>query len=228
MATKRLSKKLAVEAVTLAAVVAATLENSFVYTNEGEHTAWVMEGLAEVNPGMVEEGTGKIATRATQKGIDSLNPAATLQSTETETQASKAVTSESKKMTIEIETGIAIPTVKRGRQGSSYPFADLPVGGSFHIPKTAENQAPEKSIASTVTVQNAKYSVGTGEMEEAEVSVFATDEAGKRIKGEDGKFIKSGTKTVTREKTKQERQFVVRVVGEDDPKGPGARVFRVL
>jgi hypothetical protein len=36
-----------------------------------------------------------------------------------------------------VDTEIAIPEVKTGRPG--YPFADLPIGGSFFIPATGTN-----------------------------------------------------------------------------------------
>lgn len=110
----------------------------------------------------------------------------------------------------EIELGIVCPEPKRGGglKGETYPFMSLPVGGSIFIPATEENPNPAKGMASTVTSANKRF--------------VATYPA---TTGRDKKpHPKAGQPT-----GKDGRKFTVRArTAEDkDPKGVGARVWRI-
>lgn len=145
MATKNKSKSIAaVAAVTLADIVAAGANG--LYTSPAVHDALVAEGLVEINPTMTNEA-GEIATRATQKAID------TMSNTETKTAAPTAA-----KSGFVIEDDVAMPTSSgRGRGGNTYPFDDLEVGQSFFVANTEDKPNAAKSLASTVSSATARY-----------------------------------------------------------------------
>lgn len=146
MATKKSTAKKATAApvVGLAEIVAAGANG--LYTSPDIHASLVEAGLVEVNPGMTNEA-GEIATRATQKGIDSMNQ-------NTETAAPAVATS------FAIDDGVAMPTVSgRGRGGNVYPFDQLEAGQSFFVPNSEDKPNAAKSLASTVSSATARYSV---------------------------------------------------------------------
>lgn len=108
---------------------------------------------------------------------------------------------ETKPMNFELEDGIAVPAARRGRSGQSkYPFDQMEVGQSFHVAPTEERPKPATAIASTVSSATKRF--------------YERDTLGNIVKDDNGKPIKT-------------REFIVRAVGSDDPKGEGARVFRV-
>lgn len=149
MATKKSAKNTAaasaVAVIGLAEIVAAGANG--LYTSPAIHASLVEAGLVEINPGMTNEA-GEIATRATQKGIDSMNTP----NTATGTAAPVAPSS------FAIEDGIAMPTASgRGRGGNTYPFDALNVGQSFFVPNSEDKPNAAKSLASTVSSATARY-----------------------------------------------------------------------
>ena len=177
---KKLSKS---NMALLATIVVATIhegsESAYELVSEAKSKELVKAGLVEVNKAISSEDGKLFATRATQAGIDMFEGKE--EDGETEAQASKPA--------FELEEGIALPAVRRGGRGAKlYPFDDMEVGHSFHVPVSEKKPNPWKSLASTVSSATSRY------------------------KDEDGNVT---------------RKFVVRAVGAEDPKGPGARVFRV-
>lgn len=130
------------------------------------------------------------------------------------------------KPSFEIEDNVTMPTVSATGGAATYPFANLNVGQSFHVPATAAMPNPAKSLASTVSSATARYAEETGETETVEVNVYEKDADGKNKKDADGKWIIIGKTPVTRPKMRNTRQFAVRAVDASDPKGVGARVWR--
>lgn len=109
-----------------------------------------------------------------------------------------------------IITDAALPPRKRtGRAGAptQYPFAQLEIGQSFFVPKSTQHPNPIKTLASTISAQNAKYSEPTGETEQVERTKrgqgnkAVVDAAGNKV-----------TETVTRQKTRPVRKFSMRTV----------------
>lgn len=171
-----------------------------------KRTAKLVEiGMVEVNVTLTDED-GNPATRLTDEGMSyftndesSGEPVAQSEGTDAEpeeqgepesadnvgTDEHIATPGEMSLNTsgIEIDDGIPVPTVRRGSNGSRYPFDALAVGQSFHVPVSESKPNPAKSLASTVSA------------------------ATKRSEGA--------------------KKFIVRAVDQSDPKGPGARVFRV-
>lgn len=132
-----------------------------------------------------------------------------------------------------IMTNVPIPASNRGnRKGAGaptvYPFADLPVGGSFFVPNSDKADAAKK-LQSTVSAQNMKYSEPTGETHQVEVT--------KRGKGNKAELDANGQKikeTVTRPVRKAVRKFVLRpvvkgvAIGEWVPPDDGALIAREM
>lgn len=144
MAAKKNAKKSAAK-LDMAAIVSATNSGSFVYTSPEAHASALADGLVEVNPSMSNDA-GELATRATEKGIASMNaPAA--------------------KPSFAIEDNVPLtPVSGRGRTGETYPFDLLQVGQSFFVPnpegkvdKEGKPVLAAKSLASTVSSATRRY-----------------------------------------------------------------------
>lgn len=149
-------------------------------------------------------------------------------------QTATATTTKKPVQTFEIESNVAIPTIKRGGGGnltprkSNYPFDKLEVGQSFHVPATTEEPEPWKKMASNVSAANARSEV------EVEPKQQVVVERTRVIKGADGKPQKDAAGKIVREKytetvplTRRTKHFVARQVNKDDARGIGVRVFRV-
>ena len=114
-----------------------------------------------------------------------------------------------------IITGAALPPPKkRGNSSGSgaptkYPFADLPVGGSFFSANTEHAKGDAvKALGSTVSAQNDKYSENTSEMKT--VTRAVRDKQTKKAKLDDqGNKI---TETVQLPVKKYNRKFTIRPV----------------
>jgi len=156
-----------------------------------------LEGLIEVNTGDIVEG--KALARVTPEGQEYLNKI------NNPTEESKG------KPMYGIMTNVPIPASNRGnRKGAGaptvYPFAGLPVGGTFFVPNSDKADAAKK-LQSTVSAQNHKYSEPTGETETVTVT--------KRGKGNKAEVDANGNKVkeeVTRPIHKPVRKFVLRPV----------------
>lgn len=145
---KKAAKSNAVALIGIAAIVAATQsEAGFAFVGVDEAKALEADGLVETNADVPNTPAGQIATRATQKGIDSTM---TKQNSTAATPDTSSNSGSGSQFTI--EDSIPIPAVSgRGRIGSVYPFDKLAVGQSFFVAK------PAKNLASTVSSANARY-----------------------------------------------------------------------
>lgn len=185
---------------TLENVVAATQAGSFVYTSASVHVPLIEAGLAEINPAISNEA-GELATRATQKGIETVSSTTTQETAAVETAAATVapVTASSG---FAIEAGVPMPSISgRGRTGTTYPFDKMEPGNSFFVPNDESKPNAAKSLASTVSSATARYAVPA-----ADGSTKAN---------------KAGEQVPVMVET---RKFVVRSVEENGVKG--ARVWR--
>ena len=204
----------------LGKVVAATVNNGFVYLDSSVFAPMVNAGLVETNKELVNEA-GHFATRATAKGIELMSA----------NSATASAPVEPKPVAVAgayvIRSDVTQPPRTRSGAGrvTTLPFDLLQPGQSFHVPVSEARPDPVKSLSPSVSSYNAKYSEETGEMETIETILYAKDADGKRVKV-DGHFVKNGTETVTRSKRKQLRVFSISPAAKDDPDGPGARIFR--
>jgi len=138
---------------------------------------------------------------------------------------------------ITVDKGIAPPSgvsMKRGGRSGGYPFDELELpegaqyGDSFHVAPTAKMPDPAASLASTVSGARAKYAEETGETKVVKKPVYQMEADGVTFsKDGEGKRIKTGDKDVTVPVMRLTRDFIVRPVDASDPKGVGARVWRV-
>ena len=138
-----------------------------------------------------------------------------------------------------VTMGIAMPERQRktpvftGERGSKYPFGDMEIGASFHVPKTEENPKPLTAINSAIVVARVKFSEavlnedGSPVLETVTVKEYQKDANGKFAKDVDGKRIVASTTTETKPATKLTRNFQAFEVGANDPEGEGVRVWRV-
>ena len=141
---------------TLENVVAATQAGSFVYTAASVHVPLVEAGFAEINPAISNEA-GELATRATEKGIETVTSTATQETAAVETAAAAPVTASSG---FAIEAGVPMPSISgRGRTGTTYPFDKMEPGHSFFVPNSEDKPNAAKSLASTVSSATARYAV---------------------------------------------------------------------
>jgi hypothetical protein len=176
-------------------IVEATKAGSFVYTAPSVHVPLIEAGHAEINPAMSNEA-GELATRATEKGIETMNT--TQETAAVETVAAPVAASSG----FAIEAGVPMPSISgRGRTGTTYPFDKMEPGHSFFVPNSEDKPNAAKSLASTVSSATARYSVPAA----------------------DGstKVNKAGEQVPVMVET---RKFVVRSVEENGVKG--ARVWR--
>ena len=205
MTTKKsAAKKASVLAtvIALSEIVAAGANGLF--TPAAVHGPLVEAGLVEINPAMVNEA-GEIATRATQKGIESLDSAAiVVDDATTKANSETAATGKTEKVKsmFKIENEVPVPAISgRGRGGNMYPFDQLAVGQSFFVPNSESKPNAAKSLASTVSSATARYAVPA--------------EDGSTKTNKKGEVVPVMVET---------RKFVVRSVEEDGVKG--ARVWR--
>ena len=175
-----------------------------IYTSPEVHTSLVEAGLVEINPTMIDEH-GNIATRATQKGIESLANRATVEynaTSETQTETAVTGTTQKAKTMFKIEDAIPVPTISGRRCGDNvYPFGQLEVGQSFFVANDESKPNAAKSMASTVSSATARYAVPA--------------EDGSTKTNKKGEVVPVMVET---------RKFVVRSVEENGVKG--ARVWR--
>lgn len=210
MATTRKASRKTAPAVAVAEVGSATLEHiveatldsskGFLYTSAAVHTPLAEAGLVEVNPSMANEA-GELATRATQKGIDSISNNGENQTSETQGEQQPAKTEKVKTM-FQLEDNVALPSISgRGRTGTTYPFDAMGIGQSFFVANDESKPNAAKSLASTVSSATARYAVASA----------------------DG-ATKTNKKGETVPVMVETRKFVVRSVEENSVKG--ARVWR--
>lgn len=181
-------------------------EVTFMSAAQGNAMVLHQPPLIEVNVGMLDPNDNtKAAVRATAAGVEYVkaNVVAFAQPAADKVVGNYAII-----------TGAVLPDPKkRGNSFGSgaptkYPFADMPVGGSFFSANTEHAKGDAvKALGSTVSSQNRKYAVETGE--------FKTQKRAKR--NDDNSLIldAAGNKTiekVTLPVLKYERKFTIRAV----------------
>lgn len=158
MAPKKGTRKVE-EKLSLAAVVNCG-EPGYIFTFPDEHAELLALGYVQVNPEL-KDANGTIATAATQAGIDFIN------SQNGEPDASKEVKTMD---AFVIETSSEMPVTgnRGGGRSTVYPFDQLPapvpgadgklVYANFFVPGTEDKPDPVKSLASTVSSANLRFS----------------------------------------------------------------------
>lgn len=164
--------------------------------------------LMNYNPPLIEVNTapenivdGKAMVRLSEAGTAYLAANAPTVAGASETEVHK----------YQLITGAVLPPSKRGggRGGApiQYPFDSMEIGQSFFVPVSAKHPNPVKTLGSTVSSANMRYSVETGEMK--------TVERTKRGKGNKAFVDGAGNKvheTVTVPVRKATRKFTIRSI----------------
>jgi hypothetical protein len=215
------------KAMTASLLLIANSAQGFAYLSAAEGKPLVQAGLVEQNDEMLDPNDNtKVACRLTDAGKAALpkQKETTTVNTQTAT-ATPAATGG-----FAIITNAVAPPIKRGFTKSDrapkYPFADMAVGASFFVPNTDEVPDAVKSMGSTVSNANKKYSKPTGQME----TVVRTVREGRKAKLDaNGAKMKE---TVQVPVLAYERKFSARPVkggekyGEWVAPADGALVFR--
>jgi hypothetical protein len=192
-----------VDLVKLKQIVDATIADTPVYVGQVVGQPMVAAGLIEVNPAITNPADPtEVLCRATPAAADFLKAA-----------EAAPVASTSK---YEIITNAALPPARKrgntaggGGAPTKYPFADLPVNGTFFSANSEhKNGDAVKALGSTVSMHNDKYSEPTGEMKT--VTRAVRDKVTKKAQiGPDGKKV---TETVSLPVKKYNRKFTIRPV----------------
>lgn len=209
----------------LAALADATRSGAdkFLYVDESDAKLLYDAGLALVDTN-TRNADGQVATRLNDAGLayaekNPAEPDNNVLSNEGNTEqkeasaAKRQSTGYVRPANIELDKSVQMPSVSRGRAGeTSYPFDTMEVGDSFHIAATEQNKDPAKSVASSVSTANIKYS--------------------REKKDENGNVITKPRKVRNGEikhfpEREPIKQFTIRSVDASDPKGVGCRVWRV-
>lgn len=174
--------------VQLLASLAVTVngEPAVLFLREEDTQELIDNGFAECNVASIDPNDAtKVATRATQSGVDHLAALNTepenVMDTNTTPQAPAGAVS------FEIETA-AMPARTRTRK-SIYPFEQLAIGQRFFVPATDAMPDPGKTLATSVSgaVKRLGNVIGTKDHKRRPLLV---DEAGNKVLGEDGKQAK--------------------------------------
>lgn len=197
------------------------LDTSALKTLTGEGgTGYLPQEQAEKlrNAGLIlihetlKDSKGNPAVKLTDAGASLANNGANMAKTET------ASTGEANVQNFVIDSDIAMPERRAGGiRASRYPFDALQPGQSFHIPATDKVPNPAKKYSSIASSANRRY--GTAVVDPA---------TGQPVMVTRTRKMRDGTqKTTQGKKLAFSRTFSIRPAGADDPRGPGARVFRV-
>lgn len=206
--------KITLDALALA-VSGTRSEQGYAFINREAADKLVENGLVEVNADLIEGDT--IAARATDAGLahpsvttDGVDDTNTANGTEAENAANAAVAAQ---VVSGVISGIEMPSVKRsgggGRraQPEKYEFSKMEEGHSFFVADKEDGTPATKTLASTVSGANERYS----EVVE-----------GQTRKNRNGKEVPV---------RRALRRFVVRAVADGGPWGfpgvSGAGVWRV-
>lgn len=186
----------------LSSIAAGTVR--FVSKEEGEPMLTHDPVLIEVNMGSIDPSDpAKVECRATDAGLAMV----ALQSNPSE----KVETMTSAASNFGIITNAVPPPSKRGFGGggapAKYPFDALDVNQSFFVPISSEHPDPVKTLGSTVSSANLRYSEETGQ----------TKTVTRTVRGEKNKAVVDGAgnkvkETVTVPVLRNTRKFSIRKV----------------
>jgi hypothetical protein len=131
--------------------------NVSAYATKADLETLLRDGLVEIGP-QEKPGSNKFAFRATDAGVRAFEAGNGATALPGGVPAGAASTKG-----FEIETGIPVPDrARRSGPTGKYPFDALEVGQSFFIPATNEKPEPWKSMQSTVTAAQRRYSTEDG------------------------------------------------------------------
>ncbi|QJD54553.1 hypothetical protein [Sphingomonas phage Kharn] len=151
-----MAKKLTAGDKSLLAVIVAAMANADAPFHMA--TPAVVKNL--LDNGMVETNTeitdgDKVAVRATEKGQAEAPAPSSNEGNTNVTDTNTAAPAASQFALIE---GAVLPEGRAPRSSSVYPFETMNVGQSFFVPATEDKPNPAKSLASTISSANKRFS----------------------------------------------------------------------
>lgn len=179
------------------------------FVTEAEGAGLVAAGLIEINPAITDGD--RVAAITTEAGAKLAQ----------EHAGDDKAAAEEAKAKFEIDDNVPLAPKRRGGNTNAreaiYPFDALNVNQSFHVPVSTKMPKPARSLASAVSAATAKY------------AVEVKDANGQTVMEPFERKDKAGTviETGTRPKMQNTRVFTVRAVDASDPRGPGARIYRI-
>lgn len=215
-----MAKKLTAGDKSLLAVIVAAMANAdtpFHMATPAEVKNLLDNDMVEVN-NEITDGD-KVAVRATEKGQaeapapsnEGTNSNVTDTNTNTADTGATAAASPAKFGIIQ-NAGAVFAAGRTRKAATMYDFDAMNVGDIIFVPNSEDKPDAAKSLASTISSANKRFSTDTGETEEVEVKVYKTDDNGKRVKGADGKLVVTGTKKETRPVLEPGKTFAVKPV----------------
>lgn len=152
-----MAKKLTAGDKSLLATIIAAMANAdapFHMATPAEVKNLVDNGMVETN-NEITDGD-KVAVRATEKGqAEAPAPSTNEGNNNTVTDTNTAANAASPFAIIE---GAVLPEGRAPRSSSVYPFETMNVGQSFFVPATEDKPNPAKSLASTISSANKRFS----------------------------------------------------------------------
>lgn len=151
-----MAKKLTAGDKSLLATIIAAMANAdapFHMATPAEVKNLVDNGMVETN-NEITDGD-KVAVRATEKGQAEAPAPSTNEGNTNVTDTNTAANAASPFAIIE---GAVLPEGRAPRSSSVYPFETMGVGQSFFVPATEDKPNPAKSLASTISSANKRFS----------------------------------------------------------------------
>lgn len=206
-------------------VIEATKNNSPMYLTQADA---ISAGL-QMTPPLIEANITMLDPNDSNKAAVRATPAAEAAVAAPAAETSNAGATASP---YAIVTGAALPVSKRGggRGGAptQYPFDSLEIGQSFFVPVSEKHENPVKTLGSTVSSANLRFSEETGATRK--VTRVKRGEKNKGLKDAAGNKIMEDVEVAVR---KQLRKFSIRSVeagkkyGEWTAPADGALIQRV-
>lgn len=151
-----MAKKLTADDKSLLATIIVAMANAdapFHMATPAKVKNLVDNGMVETN-NEITDGD-KVAVRATEKGQAEAPAPSTNEGNTNVTDTNTAANAASPFAIIE---GAVLPEGRAPRSSSVYPFETMNVGQSFFVPATEDKPNPAKSLASTISSANKRFS----------------------------------------------------------------------
>ena len=207
-----MAKITAANLAVLASVVIAmgNTDTPFAFVSTADAKNLISEGLVEQN-GEIKDDAGNLATRATEKGVALHNSQPKNEGNNNSVDNANTASATPKFEIFKVE-GAVFGTGRARKATSMYDFDGMDVGAFIFVPNSEDKPDAAKSLASTISSANKRFSTPTGQFETVTVKTYQVGADGKRVKDADGKLIPTGEKTEQREKLNPGKTFAVRPV----------------
>lgn len=154
-----MAKKLTAGDKSLLAVIVAAMSNAdapFHMATPAEVKNLLHNDMVEMNSEIADGD--KVAVRATEKGQAEAPAPSSNEGTANVSDTNTADNTAADKPSFDLIEGAVLPEGRAPRSSSVYPFDTMNVGQSFFVPATEDKPNPAKSLASTISSANKRFS----------------------------------------------------------------------